>query len=395
MSIITSTAEINRTIDETFGSDTPAPAAGSWRNTEWSNAAAWLEWGRRVGKLGIDFPTIAYKFRNMAPAIPPGATIVDAVLRGTSVHNSGVDTFISLILVCAKDGWWDPATSPTQWRSTSDWLKADAGMQVYSTGVVLLADTLVPGITIRWELRGNVAGRGMQLGQGAVITAAANLGFVDMHLSRTAAVPAGNIWCEIYAMNIFTKLPTGPMLAISNVAAAGTVGTALSGLPPFRFTFSGGNQIPLAANQQIVCVLNGDYPVGAARVSWHWDDRTRYPPAHFLVYGTGTSMDDQNYPMRQDFQSIPNSGSLFTGWTTPQMFNGVEYDTPDIGPSVNQYINGGSYNLGDPICVTLNRSTAFLPTTDVSRRWAQFGHASYPATRLIVRWKERAVRVSA
>jgi len=394
MTLITSTAEINRTIDETFGSDTLAPAAGSWRNDLWSNAATWLEWGRRVGKLGIDFPTIAFKFRNMTPAIPPGAVIVSAVLRGTSVHNSGVDTFISLILVCAKDGWWDPATSPQQWRNTSDWLNADAGAQVYSTGLVLLADTLVPGITIRWQLRSNAAGRYLKIGQGVTITAAATLGFVDMNLDRTAAVPAGNVWCEIYAQD-GAGLVTGPVLATSNVRAAGTVGTALSGLPPFRFTFAGINQIALATNQKIVCVLNGDYPVGAANVRWHWTDNNIYPPGDLQVFGTGTSMDDQNYPMRQDFQSIPNSGPAFTGWITPQMLNGVEYDTPDLAPSVNQYINGGSYVLGDPICVTLHRSLSFLPSTDVSRRWAQFGHASYPATRLIVEWKERAVRVSA
>ena len=393
MAIITSTAEINRTIDETFGSDTNAPAAGSWRNDLFLNSAAWLEWGKRVGKLGIDFPAITYKFRNMTPTIPPNVSILSAFLRGTSVFNSGVDTFLSLLTVQQKDGWWDPVTSPIQWRSTSDWLKADFGSQVYSTGVALLADTTVPGITIRWELRGNVAGRALQLGQGITITAAANLGFVDMHLSRTGAVPAGNVWCEVYAGNVFTKLPTGPILATSNVVAASTVGLAGSGLPAFRFTFSGGNQIPLALNQQIVVVLNGDYPVGVANVRWHWDDRTRYLPGHALVYGVGTSMDDQNYPMRQDFQSIPNAGTSASVWTTPRMFNGVEYDTPDFAGFLQQYLMGGTYAQGDPICVMLSRSLSFLPDTDVSRRWAQFGHATYPATRLIVTWRERNVGI--
>ena len=391
MPIVTSTAEINRTIDETFGSDTLAPAVGSWRNDLWSNAASWLEWGRRVGKLGIDFPTIAFKFRNMSPAIPPDAPILSATLRGTSVFNSGVDTFFSAVLVHSKDGWWDPEpTSTQQWRNTSDWLNADAGCKVYSTGVALLADTTVPGITIRWQLRSNVSGRHLKIGQGVTITAASTLGFADLNLSRTAAIPAGNVWVEIYAQGgVDGRLPSGPLLAISNVRAASAVGTALSGLPPFRFTFSGGNQIALALNQKISCVLNGDYPVGAANVRWHWTDANIYPPGDMSVFGTGTSLDDQNYPMRQDFQSIPSSGPAFAVWITPQMFNGVEYDAPDIALPLKQYLAGGGYSLGDPICVTLNRLLQFLPVTDVSRRWSQFGHATYPATRLIVQWRDK------
>jgi hypothetical protein len=389
MATVTSIATINRTIDETFGSDTPAPAAGSWRNDLWSNAATWLEWGRRTGKLGIDFPAIAFKFRNMSPTIPPQAKILNAIVRGTSTFNSAAETFFTIVTVNAKDGWWDPEpSSPQQWRSTSDWLKADFDTQVYSTGLLLLADTLVPGITIRWELRSNAAGRYLQLGQGIVITTAANLGFVDMLLSRTAAVPAGNIWCEIYAMNIFTKLPIGGILATSTVRPASAVVIGVPGAV-FRFTFPAGQQIPLTANQQIVCVLNGDYPVGIANVRWHWDDRTRYPPAHALLFGTGTSMDDQNYPMRQDFQSIPNAGSDFAAWVTPQMFTGVEYDTPDISGPVKQYLIGGTYAEGDPFCVLLSRSEIFLPPGDASRRWSQFGHATYTPTRLIVQWRKR------
>jgi hypothetical protein len=389
MPLVNSIAEINRTVDETFGSDTLAPSAGSWRNDLWSNAAAWLEWGKRVGKLGIDFPTIAFKFRNMSPTIPADAKIVSAFLRGTSVFNSGVDTFFSAIRVHHKDGWWDPVTSPQQWRNTSDWLNADAGCKVYDTGIVLIADTTVPGITIRWELRSNAAGRYLKIGQGVTITAAGNLGFVDMNLSRTAAIPAGNVWCEIYAQGgVDGRLPTGPLLAISNVAAAGTVGTAVSGLPVFRFTFSGGNQIPLTLNQKIVCVLNGDYPVGPANVRWHWTDANIYPPGDMSIFGTGTSLDDQNYPMRQDFQSIPGYAD-FGLWVTPRMFNGVEYDTPEIAGPLQQHLRSGTYAEGDPICCTVNRLLQFLPETDVSRRWAQYANGTYPATRLLVTWRKR------
>jgi hypothetical protein len=389
MGLITSTAEIDRTIDETFGSDTLAPSAGSWRNDLWSNAAAWLEWGKRVGKLGIDFPTIAYKFRNMSPTIPVDAKIDSAILRGTSVWNSGVDTFFSAIRVHQRDGWWDPVSSPQQWRNTSDWINLDAGAQVRTTGLVLIADTTVPGITLRWELRGNaVPGRFLKIGQGVTITAAGTLGFVDANLSRTAAIPAGNVWIEIYAKGgVDGQLPTGPVLATSNVLAGAVIPTALSGVPYTRFTFAGINQIPLTLNQGIVCVLNGDYPIGAANVRWHYTDNNIYGGGDLSVFGTGISMDDQNYPSRESFQGIPGY-SDFAVWVTPQMFNGVEYDTPDFGGALQQYLKDG-YSQGDPICVTLNRLTQFLPDTDVSRRWAQYGHATYPATRLIVQWRRR------
>jgi hypothetical protein len=249
-----------------------------------------------------------------------------------------------------------------------------------------LVDTAIAA-THRWGIRTDVT-RYLRAGQGVRIVTAGTLGFVDITLDRDGFM-AGNIWAEIYSQDGNGLADT--LLATSNtrLASAVPVGSA-----PFRFTFSGPEQISLSAGQDIVVVLNGDYAVSATQnigVGW---TRAGYGPGTFQLDGTGVGFDDQNYPMQDSFRTIPASAG-FVVWVAPTFTVGVDYDTPDLSVLLQGWINSGLYAQGDPLGFSIAKSDFFFPSVTAQRQWAQFGHGTYGPIRLIVEWKERAVRVAA
>ena len=286
--------------------------------------------------------------------------------------------------VLKPDGRWNPA-SASGWRDASPvGTRTDADVAVLNIFATTLADTAIGGL-VNWPLRSNAAGRYLRAGQGVEIVTGGTLGFVDISVRRTGAVATGNIWAEIYSQDANGLADT--LLATSNVRAASAAPTTMGA---FRFTFSGGAQIVLAAGQDIVVVLNGDYPVSATQnVGIGWN-RAGYAPGTFQLDGTGVSFDDQNYPMQDSFRTIPASPG-FIVWIAPTFFTGVDYDTPNFAALLQTLILGGSYSQGDPLGFGVSRSNFLFPGSTAQRQWAQFSHPTFGPVRLIVEWEERII----
>ena len=390
-----STASIVLAQDETFGTDNQAPLMTSWENSSFEVLSE-LIWGRQVGKLTFDYDSVAFKFTNLAPTIPVGAKIVSAYLRMTATATSTTAVWFSPIIVHGKDGLWDPAGTGPQWRNAATNITADCDTVVLNTSAAILVDTGVPGSTIRWKIRDNFFSRSLKAGQGVTIGAAGTLGYIDFGMGRSASAPPGNVWIEVYAQDA-NGLATGSILATSNTRPTTDVSTNAAS-PLLRFTFSGGDQISLANGQKIVAVVNGDWSVlhgGWVAVRWmaggagHGDF---YAPGVFQIYGSGIALDNQNYPMQEDYMTIPTAGTggTFVVWVAPRFIAGFQYNSEDFAGPLQTYITGGSYVQGDPFCVQIFRNNLFFPAGDATRRIAQVGNATYTTpTRLIVEWRER------
>jgi hypothetical protein len=268
---------------------------------------------------------------------------------------------------------------------------------ILNTGAATLADTAVT-VDMSWGLRNFLGFRYLEAGQGMRVVTAGTLGYADISLVQVGAIPSGNVWAEIWSMGwaeIWSMGPDGladTLLATSNTRPASAAPGAMA---PWRFTFSGIEQISLSAGQDVVVVLDGDYPVSTVNyIAVGWTAGAGYGFGTFQLYGTGFGFDDQNYPMHDHYRSAA-VGPSFVIWNPPQFFVGVDYDTPDLTSIVQEYINAGVYVQGDPFAFRVHRSTLFFPPGDVRRTWANFAHATYSPVRLIIEWKERAVRVSA
>ncbi len=381
-----STASVGQVEDETFGFDNLAPTAGSWRNIFWPEASdVEMIWGKQFGKFLFDFEKIAFKFANMSPTIPSDAKIISAILRGTATADSTVATFFTVIQVLRKDGLWNLASAGPLWRSASPFgTNSEMDVLVLDTGAGTLADTAVP-LHALWPIRDNSVGRYDKIGQGVEIVTAGTLGFVDLLLGRTGAVAVGNVFCEIYSQTGLGLADT--LLATSDTRPASAVPVA--GTPaPFRFTFSGGNQISLAVGQDIVAVLSGDYPVNANQnIGAGWN-RIGGLHGFMQLFGTGVGFDDQNYPMMDSFRTAqPSPGFII--WIAPTFAVGVDEDTPSFAALLQAFIRSGSYVQGDPFGITVARSNAFFPGSTADRRWANFAHPTFSPVRMIVEWRKR------
>ena len=385
-----SQANIIAAADETSGWDNLAPLAGTWRNIFWDSPTADDRWGRQAGKFTFDFEKVVFKFSNLTPTIPANAKIISAVLRGAASFTSDAQTFITLIQIHGKDGFWNPASAGPLWRSASAvGTNADADVLVLNIATATLADTAV-ATDRNWEIRSNSAGRYLKAGQGVRIVTGGTLGFVDITLRRVGMVTPGFIWAEIYSQD--SNGLADVLLATSNTRPATTAPTTPA---PFRFTFSGGDQIILAAGQDIVVVLNGDYALSASQnIQMSWT-RAGYTPGTFQLFGTGEVFDDQNYPVLDSFRTIVVSPSTgFAVWIAPQFFIGVDYDTPDLSGLLQTHILLSDYVEGDPLAFSVFFTTFLFPAGTAQRAWAQFGHATLPSVRLEVEWRERGIRVS-
>jgi len=391
-----STASISSVNEETHGFDNLSPTAGSWRNGFWPIGPS-VNWGIQRGKFPFDFEGIAFKFSNMTPAIPANAKIISAKLRGTAAATSTGVTFLTIVEVLGKDSLWDLAAAGPKWVSASGaGFNFDADVVVLNTVAATLVDTGI-STTHNWSIRDNSVGRYLKVGQGVDVVTAGTLGFADISLGREGTPGAGNIWCEIYSQDGAGLADT--LLATSNTRVAST---APASTAPFRFTFSGGEQISLSAGQKIVVVLNGDYPLNAGnnvRMGW---SSGGYAPGTFQIFGTGVGFDDQNYPMQRNFRNAPFPYG-FGVWQPPGFTIGVDYDTPEpflagttsFVDMLSGYISSGSYVEGDPIGVKILRAALFFPPTgNVYRQWASFLHATFSPVRLIVEWKPRAIRIT-
>lgn len=392
MTISTATPVVQA--DETYGFENLAPLAGTWRNFFWDQAGAVaLVWGRQFGKFLFDHVRVNLKFENLTPTVPANAKIISAVLRGTAQATSTATDFFSIIRTLTRDGIWNPATT-TGWKSATTVSgphgthRSAADVHVRNVVGTTLVDTAV-ATTHYWAIRDNANGRGLRAGQGVTIGPGGTLGFTDMTLLRNGTGGAGNIWAEVYAQG-GDGLATGAVLATSTVRPAGNAPAAPGVL---TFAFPVGQQIILAPGQQIVTVLNGDYPLsGVNNVAMGWT-RGGYAPGTFQLDGNGRAFNEQNYPMQKNFQNVPGDG--FVIWVAPQFFVGVDYDTPELGPMLQDHILTSGYAEGDPFGFAVERSLFLNPASTADRRWASTTHGTFQPVRLIVEWRERAVRVSA
>lgn len=385
-----STASIIAMADETGGWDNLAPTAGTWRNIFWDAALSDMRWGVFVGKFTFNFERVVFKFTNLTPTIPPNAKIVSAVLRGAAFATSDTQTFFTVIQVEKPDGFWNLASAGPLWRTASaPGTNADMDVVVFNIFATTLVDTAIP-INNAWAIRDNVAGRYLKAGQGVRVVTAGTLGFVDITIDRTGTVAVGNIWAEIYSQDGSGLADV--LLATSNTRPASA---APGSAAPFRFTFSGPEQIALTAAQDIVVVLNGDFPLSATEnIAAGWKGNSGYGPGTFQLFGTGVGFDDQNYPLQDSFRAIaPSTG--FIVWIAPQFLIGVDYDTPNLSVILQEYLLSGLYAQGDPLAFPVFRSTFLFPSGTAQRSWAQFGHPTLQPVRLIVDWKERAIRTAA
>lgn len=393
-----STASIAAAIDETYGFDNLFPIAGSTRNLFWPGVAdASTIWGRQVGKFNFNFEEAVYKFSNLSPTIPKNAKIISAVVRGTAEQTSTVATFLSVVRVLGKDGRWDPASSGPQWVSTSGiGFNFDADVHLFNAFLTTLVDTAQVA-THTWPIRDNSASRSLKAGQGVDIVTGGSIVFADMTVVRLGAVAVGDVWCEIYSQD--ANGLGDVLLATSNTRPASTVPNALG---DFRFTFSGGEILTVTAGEKYVVVLNGDYPVSASQnIALGWRSGG-YAPGVFQIFGTGVSMDDQNYPMQKNFREIASPFG-FGVWIAPRFFVGVSYDTPDndswaagdtLTTMIQGYVNSPTYSQGDAFAVAIERSTFLFPSGTADRRFANFNHPTLAPVQLIVEWRDRAIRVS-
>ena len=383
-----STANIIAVEDETAGWDNLAGFAGSWRNTFWNLASTEMRWGETFGKFPIAWERIVLKFKNITPAIPPNAVITSAVLRGTAIAISDTQSFFTVIQAMAPDGRWDLPSSGPQWVSASqanpDGVQTDADVTLLNQVGATIVDTSTPPL-FRWAIRNNVAGRYTKAGQSVQSPSAFTLGFADIAIAREGTVATGNVWCEIYSLDADGLADV--LLATSNTIAASAVPTVFSRV---RFMFRRGNQIAIAALQNVAIVLNGDWPVSATEnIGIGWNSGS-YTDGSFQLFGTGVGFDDQNYPMQRNFRRIPGASALFIVWVAPRFFEGVDYDTPNLATILQPRIFGGNYSEGDPLAFAVSRSLFLFPDETALRRWAQFNHGTFPSIRLIVEWEELA-----
>jgi len=377
MPTVISTASVAQAIDETYGFDNLAPLAGTWRNISWPSNTP-LVWGRQAGKFTFDFEEVVFKFSNMTPAIPADAKIVSAILRGRATQTSTPATFFTVIQVNVNDGHWN-LPSASGWRTASPvGTPSEADVHVRNLGLGTIVDTAVAP-THPWAIRDNTASRYLRAGQGVEVAVAGTLGFVDITLNRLGAVGVGNVWCEVYSQDADGLADT--LLATSTTRLASAVPAAAA---PFRFTFPAPEQIALTLGQDIVVVLNGDYPVSATQNIAMWWTPTGGAHGAFQLDGTGIGLDDQNYPMQDSFRTIPTTAG-FVVWVAPRFFVGVDYDTPSFAALLQAFLHSGSYTEGDPFAVSVARNLLFFPAGTADRRWANFAHAS-PSVQLIVEW---------
>lgn len=390
---IVSTASVLLQSDETYGFDSLAPFIGTWRNIQWDDAGGdLLVWGRQFSKFGVfDWVRANFKFTNLTPTIPANAKIISAVLRGTAFATSTALDFFSVIRVLSRDDIWVPP-STSGWKTASTItgpqpdLHTAADVEVFNLGVGSMVNTAIT-TTHTWPIRDNADSRHLRAGQGVTIESAGTLGFVDIEIDKTGA-PGGNIWCEVYSQD--GSGLADALLATSDTRPAADAPTAPGRL---RFTFSGGDQIALALNQQIVIVLNGDYALSATdNVAMAWT-RGGYDIGTFQIDGTGRGFDSQSYPMQRNFQNVAGDG--FVVWIAPQFFVGVDYDTPDLSLIFQGHIMASGYVEGDPLALSIERSLFLSPGATADRRWASSTHVTFQSVRLIVEWRDRAIRVTA
>lgn len=379
-----SVASIIQQEDESHGWDNLAPVAGSWDNFFWDQGSDGVRWGRLVGKFTFLFEKIVWKFTNLTPTVPANAVIVSAVLRGTAIANSDAQVFITVIRSLATDGAWN-VSSLVAWRSASALgplaiLNTDMDVAVLNAFLTTLVDT---GITInrRWAVRDNGASRAVKAGQGVEIVTGGTIVFVDISLSRLGTVAVGNVWVEIYSQDANGLADV--LQATSDTRPASAMLTSMS---RHRFTFSGGELITVVAGQDIVVVLNGDYPASETEnigVGWSTGG---YAPGTFQLFGTGVGFDEQNYPMQRNFRNILGTGFII--WFAPQFFTGVDYDTPSFAAMLQSHIQTSGYVEGDPLGFSVERSPFAFPEGTADRQWAGSTNPTFGPVRLIVDWRE-------
>jgi hypothetical protein len=384
VAIITSTASVATTLEDTWGTDNQASLLSHWKNVNFLNGP--LAWGSKSTKFGLFYyDDVVMKFANMSPTIPTNAKITSAILRGTAATANAAG-FITALMMNEKDGLWDPANTGFAWRKGDRNLNFDADAHLRNTGGATLADSNpnVGGAKRYWGLRDNLQARNGVVGQSLTLTAGGTLGRCDMDLVKVGA-PAGSVWVEIWSLD-GSGLPAALLATSSLVNVAGIPG---GGGAIVQFPFIGGNQIAMTNGQLCAALLNGNYAVSAANHIALLNG-TGYNGGSFLLYGFGTVLDDQHYPLVVDFESIPKvGGNLFTTWVAPTFVAGNTYDTPSFHGIFQKYINEGSYAEGDPFCHTIRRSPLFFPGGNSFREFAHYGHATYPPVQLIVEWRRK------
>lgn len=223
------------------------------------------------------------------------------------------------------------------------------------------------------------------------------LGEVVLKLFRNGA-PTGDLYVDILAND-----SAGPNVAEPNGPDDGTVlatsdPVLASGIPTGpgdqTFTFSGLDQITIAAGTKFHVVLRVEYPPSAtAFVAWAHSSTFFGGPVlnnAGWIYGDGVGLDDQNYPGYVDIvfnRSFPRDTNLDVPWTVPAFVAGVQYTTPDITAIVRDQVAHPLYVDGGPIgldLITVGFSN--------NRRVRAFGNALGGTPTLDVVWRPRPNR---
>jgi hypothetical protein len=350
------------------------------QNNRWNGGGTDRPWGLQEGKGSLHYPAVGFRF-NPTPAIPAGATITSAVVKG-QCSQAGVGAFNTEIRVLKQDGGWEQDNSADQWRPGGNTViqPVDFPAQIFNTSAGSLGGT-VPTVTEAFPMRNPSMGGIKKFGQSIVVVGGGTLGSAQIRCSKFGTL-TGNVWCEIVGFNISGKPET--ILATSDTIPANSLPTGST--TSTTFTFSGAEQITLNHAQFVVVTLVGDTMYTGVNVVNVWVGTSNYVFGNPYAYGSDTAWGPSHYPFKADYwENIPTHGQVI--WATPDMILGVVYTTNDISVPIQTYVDSAEYSEGDPFGILLFANTTGLDAGDV-RYWARYGHPTYPLwTRLVINWE--------
>lgn len=316
--------------------------------------------------LGIQSSAVV-KFASLG--IPKKAKILSAFMDVRSVDTRTSGGYILDVNILGA-GAWKPSSFGPAWRTPIwDRFKVD----VKDTGGTTLINT-VPATPTSVRFLKALANpdRHVRLGQAVVPTIPGILGSIVVR-GQKIGTPIGNVTLTIVGSDI-----EGPVLAVSDPILATAFPTSLGDV---TFTFSGANQIALAAGTSYFVIMDGDDPLGGP----NWTT-FNYLTQFFSgnggrYYGTGFDFDNQNYPGQADvYIALNNNIGTDIPWATGVWSAGGTFTTPDLKDLIQEAVNHATYNSSDPIAIALKSRGANVG----QRRIASFSHSTLAPARLVL-----------
>lgn len=385
----TSVATVARSEDDTefrLNGTIPDPSHFSWFPGVTDHI-----WGVQDLKApDVEHPGASFRFTNMTPAIPKNAVIISATLSGgAKAPQFGNGALTTVIRLVEKDGLWDAApNSSAQWISGQHaTYKVDMRVVVRGIAAVEVANTGAGGRALLGIRRFGSPDRSTRMAQRLTITAADTLTTTLVLLQKFGA-PTGNIFLEVF--DVVGGLP-GTLLATSDNVDVSTLVTFPGS--DIVFTFSGGDAIALALNDDLFFSVGGDWAVSETDFVVARGGVVDYVPGHFATFGEGLGLDSQHYPMAQMPLDLPTvAGSVV--WVTPPFVVNNTFTTPELAALFQTYVNSATYSQGDPFLVRLERLSG---AQKHNRGFKSFDSPDTPGTAQLVTldvdWRRRHVGV--